>query len=466
MRTSVLRVALMTSVFGVVAIPAGAETLEEALMAAYRTNPQIEARRAQARAADEAVPQALAGWRPTVTFSGSAGRGAYETNGLAPPEQIRTPRSASLTVSQNIYNGGKTVAGTDKAEADVLADRALLLSVEQTVLSAAATAYLNVVRDQAVLKLNINNEQVLQRQYEAAQDRFRVGEITRTDVAQSQARLAKTKAARIQSEGTLESSRATYMRVIGTPPENLTPPKLSLNLPASLDEATATAQNNNPSVVAAMRTAQSADHNIELVRGGLRPTLAVDVKGSRDYRTSSRTSHSEANEAMLRLTVPIYEQGATYSRLREAKHTAGQRKLEVDDARRKAIEAAATAWDTLMSARAQTKSLQAQIEAAEIALDGVQREAQVGSRTVLDVLNAEQELLDARVSLVRAQRDESSAAFDVMAAVGRMTTQGLALPVERYDPEVHYRAVRNKWIGGDASADADAKAAKATGGKR
>ncbi|MEO5372753.1 MAG: TolC family outer membrane protein [Alphaproteobacteria bacterium] len=466
MRTSVIGAAVIAGALGLSVVPAQAETLEEALVAAYRTNPQLEARRAQGRATDEQVPQALATWRPTVSFSGSAGRGLYETNALVPPEQWRSPRTASLTLSQNLYNGGRTVAGTDKAEADVQAERAQLLSIEQTVLSAAATAYLNVVRDQAVLELNISNEQVLQRQYEAAQDRFRVGEITRTDVAQSQARLAKTKAARIQSEGTLETSRATYVRVIGTPPEKVVQPNLTMDLPKSLEEATSLAQASNPTVIAAGRTALSAEHNIEVVRGALRPTVSLDIKGSREFRQSSKTSHTETNEAVLRVSVPIYEQGATYAKLREAKHTAGQRKLEVDDARRKAIEGAATAWDTLVSARAQIKSLQAQIDSAQIALDGVQRESQVGSRTVLDVLNAEQELLDARVSLVKAQRDEATATFDLLVAVGRMNAQGLNLPTERYDPEVNYREVREKWIGGQASADTDAREGELTGRRK
>ncbi|MBI5163345.1 MAG: TolC family outer membrane protein [Magnetospirillum sp.] len=439
---------VVAAVGGVAAIgPAGAETLDDVLVAAYGSNPTLMARRARLRATDESVPQALGGWRPTVTFTGEGGRGRYESNVSTNREQVRNPKSGTLTISQPLFRGGRTVAATDQAEANVKAERALLEATEQSILLGAATAFLNVVRDEAVLKLSGNNEQVLKRQLDAAQERFRVGEITRTDVSQAEARLNRAIADRVAAEGTLKNSRANFTNVVGRPPDNPQAPTAGTAVPASFDEVMALTLEKNPSVVAADWTARSAKEGVDLVGGELLPTVALNGEYSRGLATSSIGSEVETLEATVSISVPIYEAGATYARLRAQKHTYGQRRIEVDQARRDAGETATRAWEDLLSARARVGAYKTQISASEMALAGVEEEAKVGSRTVLDVLDAEQELFDARVNLVRAQRDELVASFQLKSGLGQMTAAGLSLPVEVYDPLKHYEDVRGQWIG-------------------
>ena len=431
---------------------AAAAPLDQVLATTYAGNPTLAAQRSQLRAADEGVPQALAGWRPTVTVTASAGRGTYFSN-MVPSrfEATRNPRTGALTVTQPLYSGGRTVAATAQAEANVQAERARLHATEQSVLLAATNAYLNVVRDEQVLALSINNEQVLKRQLEATQERFQVGELTRTDLSQAEARLARAVADRIGAEGTLKTSRANYLNAVGAAPDGLVLPGMPAGLPARLDDATAAALADNPNVVAADRGADAAREAVDVVFGELLPTVSVqaDVTRTLDNGTLSANEvySTTAKEVLLNLSVPLYEGGGTYARLRAAKQTAGQRRTEADQARRDAVEATSKAWEGLDSARAQVRSYESQVRASEVALAGVREESLVGSRTVLDVLNAEQELFDARVNLARAQHDQLAAAFQLKAAVGQMTAENLALPVDRYDPDAHYQAVRDKWIG-------------------
>lgn len=431
---------------------AAAETLEEVLSSAYGTNPTLQARRARLRATDEGVPQALANWRPTVTVNGDVGRGRFESNQATFREDQRSPKTYSLSVSQPLYRGGRTTAQTQQAESSVMAERALLQATEQTILLNASTAYLNVVRDEAVLKLNINNEQVLRRQLEAAQERFRVGEITRTDVSQAEARLSRATADRVAAEGTLQNSRANFINVVGRPPEAPQAPQSAVSVPASFEEIKTVTLAKNPNVVAADWTASAAKEGVDLVFGELLPTVSLNGQYSRGLDTSSRNSESNKYEsenlqATLNVSVPLYEGGGTYARVRAQKHTYGQRRIEADQARRDSLETATRGWEDLQAARARTRSYESQIRASEMALAGVEEEAKVGSRTVLDVLDAEQELFDARVNMVRAQHDEMVAAFQVKSALGQMTAEGLALSVEAYDATKHYEDVRNKWIG-------------------
>lgn len=449
MRKARLLAGVAAVVAGLVQAPAvGAETLEEVLASAYATNPTLLARRAQLRATDELVPQALSNWRPRVTLSSEVARGRYESNTSSQArEQGRTSESGSLTVTQPLYRGGRTVAETRRAEANVLANRADLTSSEQTVLLSAATAYLDVVRDEAVLNLNVNNEQVLRRQLEAAQERFRVGEITRTDVSQAEARLAGAVADRAAADGALQNSRAKFITVVGRPAEAPAAPKQSVAVPASFDEIKSVTLAKNPGIVFSDWTAQSAKHDIDLKAGELLPEVSLIGEVSKGHNTAQLGNETEAMEATLRLTVPIYEAGDVYSQVRETKHTYGRRKIEADKARRDALESATKAFEDLTATRSKIRSLDAQLRASELALAGVEEEAKVGSRTVLDVLNAEQELFTARVNLVRAQRDEMVSAFTLKAALGEMTAEGLALPVEVYDPTKNYNDVRGRWIG-------------------
>ncbi|BAE51049.1 TolC family outer membrane protein [Paramagnetospirillum magneticum] len=433
--------------------PAMSETLEEVLASTYSSNPTLLARRAKLRSTDEGVPQALSNWRPTVSLTGSVGRGSYDNNTLSPYSMSRTPRTQALTLSQPLFRGGRTLAATAQAENNVLSERAQLAATEQTILLAAATAYLNVVRDDAVLKLSINNEQVLRRQYEATEERFKVGELTRTDVSQAEARLAKATADRVAAEGNLQSSRANYVNNVGRPPEALVTPAQPPALPQSLDDVTSTALAANPTVVSADFTHAAAKDGVDLVFGELLPTVSLSADISRNFETSTRENSSTAREVLLNVSVPLYESGSVYSRVRASKHTAGQRRIEADQARRDAVETGTKSWETLQAARAQARSYQAQIKASELALAGVREESKVGSRTILDVLNAEQELFDARVNLVKAQRDVLAGAYQVKSALGQMTAQGLNLPVAVYDPTKHYDDVRGQWFGNGIDKD-------------
>ncbi|MBT5941617.1 MAG: TolC family outer membrane protein [Rhodospirillaceae bacterium] len=431
---------------------AHSQTLSDALAAAYMNNPELLAARAALRSEDEAVPQALANWRPNVSLSSGIDRTHTHLNTrTANRDQMRSPRDASVSVSQSLFRGLRTIAGVNKAELDVKSARATLLAKEQDVLLSATTAYMAVVRDQAVLDLNIKNEQVLQRQLEATQDRFRVGEITRTDVSQAEARVAGAAADRIQSEGNLNNSRANYLNVIGEVPGKLLAPTTLGTLPAGLDAATKAAMADHPDVVGLSYDEKAARENIKSVRGELLPTLSLAGSFARAWESSTNDSQLTTGKVGVDLTVPLYQKGSVYSRLRAAKQNAGESLLKLEDARRDARETAAKSWETLETAKARIKSFTAQIKAAEIALEGVQREAAVGSRTVLDVLDAEQELLDAKVNLVSANRDQVVASFQLQEAVGRLTAKNLGLQVKIYDPTTHYKEIRSKWFGSNSS---------------
>ena len=429
---------------------AKAQTLEDALTAAYLNNPTLLGQRARVRAADEQVPQALSNWRPSINFNGSISR-AMTTNTartFGGKDQTRTPRGGELEITQSLFRGGRTLAATREAENTVKAERARLTRTEQNVFLQAATAYLNVFRDEAVLKLNVNNEQVLKRQLQATRDRFDVGEITRTDVHQAEARLAGGAADRIEAEGGLEASRAAYQNVIGSPaPRNLSPSVQLPGQPSSQAEANKTAAVNNPDVIAAEFDKKALRDNVDEVRGELLPSLDLNFIVSRDFETASNTNISQEESITASVTVPLYQQGQVFSRLREAKQDVAEQMQVIDQARRNAVEDATRTWKTLVTARARVKSFKTQIDANVVALEGVEREAQVGSRTVLHVLDAEQELLDSRVAHVRARRDELVAVFELQAAIGKLTAKDLKLAVKAYDPADHYNAVRDKWFG-------------------
>lgn len=431
-----------------------AQAIEDALAKAYLYNPTLLSARAGLRAADEAVPQALSNWRPTVEVTSSIGAEVQKSNTGTETDvrQSRRPKDLGISLTQPLFRGGRTLAATSGAENEIRAARARLLESEQSILLQAATAYLNVYRDQAVLKLNTNNEEVLQRQLDATRDRFEVGEITRTDVHQAEARLARSRADRIQSEGDLEISRANYLNIVGEPaPEALTLPTMQLSLVETAEEAVQIAVVNNPAVIAAEFDRRQAMDNVDEVWGELLPELELTASSTRELQTTTENSARTTHEITLNLTVPIYQQGEVYSRLREARQDAAESTLTIDTERRDAAEAATQAFKSLVTARAQVDAFTTQIDANLVAHEGVTREAAVGSRTVLDILDAEQELLDARVSHVRSERDKLVAAFELLNAMGRLTAKDVGLTVDLYDPREHYKEVRDKWFGGTST---------------
>jgi len=433
--------------------PAAAQSLEEALATAYSSNPTLFGARAELRSVNEGVPQELSNWRPRVTVTGSAGQQRSDVSGSAGSASgtdTNTPLAAAVRLSQSIYRGGRTVAGTARAEADVQAQRALLLATEQDVLLDGVTAYTDVWRDQSILQLNINNEQVLKRQLEASQDRFTVGEITRTDVAQSESRLARATADRVSSLGSLTTSRAVFQQVIGIYPGILDQPAAPTDLPRRQDEVVRAAMSDNPDLVSAKFRELSATNQVRVNFGQLLPEIELTGEASydKDTGTLTKTTVKTAN-VLARITIPLYQQGLVSSQVRQSKQLASQRRLEISEARRSVEQNAISAWENLQTARAQISSFQSEVKSSEIALEGVRQENAVGARTVLDVLDAEQELLDAQVSLVGAQRDEFVARYTVLSAMGRLTATNLKLPVEVYNPVTDYLEVRDSWMGLD-----------------
>ena len=438
-----------------VATPAQAQTLTAALAEAYNTNPQLLAQRALLRSTDEQVPQALSFWRPTVNFTGQVGysTASFQTAFPTPPTNrlhIQTrPDLVQLQAAQPIYRGGRTVAQTRQAINTVESTRAQTLAVETTVFQAVAMAYLDVVRDQALLEVDRNNVNVLREQLEATQDRFRVGEVTRTDVAQAESSLAQAQGQLVAQQGTLEISRAEYVRAVGRPPGRLTLPRERPVLPATLEEAESLAATSNFNVISAVYAELAARDNIDVVRGQLLPQISLVGSLSRASDPSVTQKGALTNQAQItaQLTMPLYEGGAIYSQTRQAEQTVGQRRSQVDDTRRAAVQTANQFWATLQAARASIASFAAAVRAAQIALAGVQQQALVGTSTTLDVLIQNQQLLTTQSQLITAQHDAALAEFNVAAAVGRLIAPELKLPVKLYDMEQHYKEVRDKWIG-------------------
>jgi outer membrane protein len=451
---------------------ASAETLMDALALAYEGNPNLRAARAELRATDENVGIAIAGWRPTVILNGSVLRQQSESTvpGISAATAAGSPATAALglgttvyrtneqmtaTVTQPLFNGFKTVAGTAEAKNQVMAQRARLEQSEATTMLQVAGAYFDVLQNEAVVDLEHNNVQVLERNLEATNDRFQVGEITRTDVAQSQASLEGAKAALVQAEGDLQRARAAYVNAVGQAPGTLTQPELPGILPKSLDEAVKVAINDNPSYVASDYTARAQKDNIKVVQGDLLPQANLFAQYAKTWNATIPGSETKVVAGGAQLTVPLYQGGAEWARLRQAKDTYGQYLLLADQARLDARTSATTAWESFTAQSASLDSIRSQISANEISLEGVRREAEVGSRTVLDTLNAEQTLLNSRVQLVRTQHDQLLAAYQLLAAMGKLTAGDLGLGVKLYNPKHHYDAVRGQWIGtnGDTAAD-------------
>lgn len=447
--------------------PASAESLTDALTATYGSNPTLQAARAELRATDEGVAQALSNWRPNISATGttqfthsesdfSTGAGLAAIGGTTKDD--RTSHTGTVTVQQNLFRGGRTVAETRQAKAQVAAGRAQLSGTEQDVLLSAVTAYMDVLRDTATVELNRSNVAVLKRQLEASQDRFDVGEITRTDVAQSEARLSRSESALIRAEANLTNARAAYERTVGSAPGTLEASPALPQLPLEEPEALSIAKANNPGLQAARFAEEASRHAIRSAKGALLPTLTVQGDYSYSEKPSSSLDNSKTATVTGRLTIPLYQSGAVYSQVRQAKQLNSQSRLQIREATRQVEEGVASSWEAYRAANAQITSDREQVRANEIALDGVQQEAQVGSRTTLDVLDAEQELLDSRVALVTSERNAYVAAYQLLSAIGRLNAAYLELPVQQYAPEENYDRVSDKWFGFGVTDEPDAVA--------
>lgn len=439
-------VACVALSFGGSAAAVRADTLESALARAYAAHPSLNAQRAGVRVSNEGVAQAVSGYRPRI--NGTLDAGVQYNDVTIPGARTNTTlngRGGALQVDQTLWNGNRTFNRVRSAEAGVFAAREILRNTEQTILLEAATAYMAVLRDSAVLNLRNNNIEVLDEQLRQVQDRFSVGEVTRTDVAQAQARLAGARSQASAAQATLKASLARYRQAIGGEPSKLAPGRPIENLlPRSLDLAVQSGLAQHPSITSALHNVDLAEFNVKTIEGELLPTLSVTGRVQQRYDSQIEDDRRFSASAVATLSVPIYEGGEVYARARAAKETLGQRRLEVDVARDTIRANVIATWGQLEAARAQILAAQAQVQAAETALSGVREEAKVGQRTTLDVLNAQQELLDARVALISAQRDRVVASYQVLAAIGRLSVTTLGLRVAAHDPKVHFDQVKNK----------------------
>lgn len=430
------------------ATPSTADTLYGALASAYANNPELNASRAGTRIADEEVPQALGGYRPTISAYATLSHVWQKTNGA---ELTRQNEAVGITISQPIFRGFRTENGVKAAEAAVRASRESLRNSEQNVLYDAAVSYMDVIRDTALLDLRRSNVRFLDEQVRAARDRFQVGEGTRTDVAQAEAAVAAAQSQVSLAEANLQASIGVYQQVVGQKPNALKPGKgVDKLLPRSLDSAIAASRAKHPAILAALHNADTAQFNVKIVEGELLPTVSIDgtfERSNEGFNGGAQGRPDDQFSVVARLSVPIYEGGVTYSRVRQAKEELGQRKIQVDIARDQVQAALIAAWGSLEAARAQTVAARSQVSASQLALEGVIEEQRVGQRTTLDVLDAQNVVINARVSQVQAERDAVVASFAVLAAVGDLSASRLGLQVAAYKPEHHYKQVRDKWIG-------------------
>jgi len=427
--------------------PVYGETLKEALAAAYIANPQVKAERAKLRATDEEVSRAKSGYRPTI--QGEATHSVVDSSSSPPSPGDGTdyPRSYSVSVVQPLFRGFRTMNAVEAAKANVEAGREDLRNIAQQILLDAATQYMNVLRDESIVRLRSNNVKVLSEQLQATQDRFDVGEVTKTDVAQARARRAGAVSELNLAKANLQSSRAAYERVVGNPPSNLrTPPPVDRMLPQTLEAAIQEGETRNPAILAALLRVKATEFDTKRIKGELLPELRLEASYEKSFDTGG-VDERDTTSLTGRLTVPIYQAGEVSARVRQSQDTELQRRQEVDQARQQVRSDVVSAWGQLVAARAALVSDRAQVQANEIALEGVRAEEQVGQRTVLDVLDAEQELLNSRVTLVTTRRDLVVATYTLLAAIGKLTPSDMGLPTLTYDPDPHYREVKDKAFG-------------------
>jgi outer membrane protein len=426
-----------------------AETMSSALARAYAGNPDLNQRRAGVRATDENLPRATSGWRPKVSATGQFGYNYFDLNNRSVQRRGTDPGSLGLTVTQNLFNGNRTLNGVRQAESNIFGARESLRDTEQNVLLNGATAYMNVLRDTAILDLRKNNIIVLEEQLRQTRDRFTGREVTKTDVAQAESSLATARSDYFTTQANLETSVANYRQVIGAEPTRLEPARaLESLLPHTLGVAVQLALAEHPEVQAALHAVDAAALQVKLVEGELYPTVNVSGSVQQNYNYIGIPRERYLNGSIVaQVTVPLYEGGEVYAGVRQAKETLGQAGLQAD-LQRDAIRAAVVStWGQLDSARGVIQSSIASVKSNEIALDSIRQEAQVGQRTTFDILFQQQQLLNARVVLVSAQRDRVVASYLVMAAIGRLSAANLSLSVTQYDPTVHFDQVKDKWIG-------------------
>jgi outer membrane protein len=430
---------------------ARAETMSSALSRAYAFSPDLNSSRAGLRATDENLPKALSGYRPTVAATGNVG---YETLTEAQQNQgIRNassfPRNVGLTATETLFNGNKTANTVRQSESQIFQGRESLRLDEQTVLQNAAIAYMNVLRDTAILDLDNNNVSVLQQQLKQTQDEFQAGTVTRTDVAQSQSSLSQGQSTAITAQSNLQTDIANYRQLIGVQPTNLAPARpVDALLPRSVQSAMSIAQSEHPAIQAALHNADAAALAVKIAEASLYPTVTAQGSVTKSWDLQGTPATREFTGIVTAgVTVPIYDGGITYANVRQAKEQFGQAQLQADLQREQIRAQVVSAWGAYQNTKSVIQADETAVRAAEISLEGTREEARVGERTTLDILNAQQVLLNARVTLVSAQHDQVVNSYALLAAVGRLSSSTLGLQVITYDPTIHFDQVKDKWVG-------------------
>ena len=441
-------------------VSASADTLFGAMEKAYVTNPTLNAARAGQRATDELVPQALSGWRPTIGVFGEVNRTrtSKENVPIFTPEgpdvdsvavNNATGGDVSIQLAQPLFRGFGTVNSTKAAEARVDAGKQNLLGTEQQVLFDTVQAYMDVYAGRQFVMLRRQDVAALQAQVKAAQDRFAVGEITRTDVAQAQARLAEAQSFLVNSQTDLARAVATYVQVVGQEPAKLSYPKV-VNVPKSLKTALDTAGEINPQLLAQAFVEVARKSDVGVAFSNLLPSadLVASAAGS-DPDFNQSKDRSSVMQVGAQLSIPLYESGFVYSQVRQAKQLASQSRIQVIEVARAVRQAVASSWNAYVGLAQIIKNTRTQVNAAQLALQGVQQEYQAGTRTTLDVLDAQRDLVQAQVLQVTAERNRVVSGYQLLAAIGHLTAEEVGLKVPLYDPDANYKRVRDKWIGTD-----------------
>jgi outer membrane protein len=429
-----------------------AETLQEALVKAYQMNPQLNAERARQRGTDENVPQALAGYRPQIVASLSAGLQAVRN--LLPDNTVQgatlRPWTIGVTVNQILYNGNKTANSVRVAEFQVKSGREALRNVGQGVLLDAVTAYMNVLANQALVEAQRANVAVLREIKDTTKRRLDAGDVTPTDTAQAEARLSRGLADLNAAEVALAISKATYAEVIGQPPSQLVPASTVDGFsPNALAAAREASSHEHPAILGAAYDVDVAQTTIKVAESSLLPTVSVQASASRAVQTDQTLSTTTTDQASVigQLNVPIYDGGTAASQTRQAKELTSQSRMVLEQVRNQTRTAVVSAWVSNEGTKVALTAAESEVRAAGIALQGVRKEAAGGQRTTIDVLNAQQDLTNARTRLIQSQRDRVIASYTLLSAVGRLDVQVLKLETPDYLPEVHYHQVRDAWHG-------------------
>lgn len=433
---------------------ASAETMESSLIRAYQSNPQLNAQRASVRATDENVPQALSGYRPHISITASGGYQygrEYETV-LGRSDLIlsgsQRPRSVGATVNQTLFNGSQTANRARAAEAQVSAAQEGLRVLEQNVLLSAATTYMDYLRDAAIVEVNRSNVRVLQLTLDQTRDRFKAGDVTRTDLAQAGAQLAAGKTQLKTAESNLTTTRANFQRIVGVNPQSPAPASpVDRSLPHTLTAAIDVALLENPNVTAALHGVDVNFLQVKINEGALFPTITLQANVQQSYEPALTVARTLSAQAVAQISMPIYQGGAEYALIRQSKEALSQQRMGLEQVRAQTRATVVQTWGQLDAAKSQITSSQQQVSESETALNGVRDEARVGQRTTLDVLNAQQALVTARIALVAAQHDRVVASYAVLSAIGRLSPKVLGLATESYDAGVHYQQVRDSWGG-------------------